>query len=242
MIWLTTYQQSKIRELATAKPAEETCGFALSDGSVVEVDNIANNREQAFEISPHDYARYDENIAGVWHSHLELPAFSQLDQQVIMADTLPWAVYCLADDSFTECSFEGTAPLEGRPFVFGHWDCYSLVSDKLEQIGVHLPQWDRGEWGEWNTPGFRPFDEEWPEVGKPVTDGCYREGDILLMNLGDHSGHTDHVGVFINSKQFLHHLANHLSRIQTFGEYWSRRLNWVIRPMPLWSNSEPSSF
>lgn len=239
MNWLSLYQRSKIQQFACRNPDEETCGFVLTDGTVVEVANTANNRVAEFEISPHDYAKYDGSIAGIWHSHLELAGFSQLDQRVLMADTLPWAVFCLADNSFHECSFEGTAPLEGRPFVFGHWDCYSLVSDKLAELGVTLPSWPRGPWGEWNTPGFRPFDDAWPEVGKPVTDGHYREGDILLMNLGDHPGHTDHVGVFINSKQFLHHPANHLSRIQTFGEYWSRRLNWVIRPMPLWSNSEP---
>ena len=241
MNWLTDEQKESIRIMAGCKPQQETCGFVLVNGKVVEVQNIADNPAEAFEISPQDYLRHEDMIAGVWHTHLELAGFSQLDQRVLMADVLPWAVYCLADNSFHECSFDGVAPLEGRPFVFGLYDCYSLVSDKLEELGVSLPWWQRGSWGEWNTPGFRPFDEAWPKVGKPVTDGRYQEGDILLLNLGDHSGHTDHVGVFINARQFIHHPVNHLSRVQTFGEYWSRRLNWVIRPNALWSKSGLSS-
>jgi proteasome lid subunit RPN8/RPN11 len=238
MNWLTDSQCSAIRKAATCKPTEETCGFVLADGSVIDVPNVAADRTELFVISPADYAQHEEQIVGIWHSHLTLAGFSPLDQQVMSADILPWAVYCMADDSFHQCEPEAAAPLEGRPFVFGVYDCYSLITDKLAELQVKLPAWPRGDWGEWNTPAFRPFDEQWSAIGRPVFDGKYQEGDLLLMNLGDHVGHTDHVGVFLNHREFLHHPANHLSRRQIFGSYWNKRLNWVIRPHALWTKYE----
>jgi len=236
MNWLTVEQRHAIRACAIKQPDEETCGFILTDGTVVAVENEARDKANQFMIGPACYAKHDEMIAGVWHSHLELAGFSQLDQQVISADTLPWVVYCLADDSFHECDPQTTAPFEGRPFVFGVYDCYSLISDYLKEKGVALPPWQRGNWGEWNTPSFSPFDDEWKNFGKPVTRAPYQAGDMLLLNLGDYPSHTDHVGVFINPKQFLHHPSQGISRLQTFGGYWKRRLNWIIRPHSLWNS------
>lgn len=236
MNWLTTQQRTTIRDLAVDRLSEETCGFVLTDGSVVRVANEAEDRVNEFVIGADSYAKHDENIKGVWHSHLELAGFSPLDQQVLAADVLPWAVYCLLDDSFHECDPQITAPLEGRPFVFGVYDCYSLITDYLNGRGVELPPWPRGTWGEWNTPTFSPFDDEWKNFGRPVSDGRYQGGDMLLMNLGDFPNHTDHVGVFVDGKHFLHHPSQGVSRLQTFGSYWKRRLNWVIRPHSLWNS------
>lgn len=237
MNWLTVEQKRAIQQCAAARPDLETCGFVLNNAQVVEVPNVAANPTCEFEISPRDFCHWDEvGIRGVWHSHLELEAFSPLDQQVMAQDTLPWAVYCLRTASFVQANPEGVAPLIGRPFCFGIYDCYSLVSDKLGEMGVHLPAWPRGRYGEWNTPDFMPFDEQWQHVGKPVADGLYQEGDILLMNLGDHAGHTDHVGVFINHQQFLHHMAEKPSRLERFGSWWERRTRLVLRPHALWKS------
>lgn len=236
MNWLTVAQKTAIRDLAVGCSDEETCGFVLKDGSVVGIANEAIDKCNEFLIGAASYAKYDEDILGVWHSHLDLAAFSQLDQQVLSCDVLPWAVYCLGDDSFHECDPTVVAPFEGRPFVFGVYDCYSLITDYLRGEGVTLPPWPRGNWGEWNTPDFSPFDDEWRNFGKTVTHGAYQAGDMLLLNLGDYSGHTDHVGVFVNPKQFLHHPSHGVSRLQTFGGYWKRRLNWVVRPHSLWKS------
>jgi len=236
MHWLTEDQKDTIRLFATSTPDRETCGFVLESGETLQVPNIASDPVNEFEISAEHYARFDDQIKGIWHSHLRLAGFSPLDQSVMASDTLPWGVYCLRDNSFHQCDPTTTAPLEGRPFVFGVYDCYSLVSDALKQMGVELPAWQRGNWGEWNTPEFKSFDLEWHNVGRAVPNGVYQPGDILLMNLGDHPGHTDHVGVFTTSKHFMHHPVGGSSRLQTFGGYWARRLNWVIRPFALWSN------
>ena len=238
MNWLSFEQRQEIAQKASAHNDEERCGFVLLNGQVVEVENQAEDKVANFRISPHDYARWEESVGikGVWHSHLELDGFSQLDQQVLSRDILPWAVYCLRTGTFHQCEPEAAAPLIGRPFVFGVYDCYSLITDKLKELGVELPAWPRGEWGEWNTPGFFPFDQQADGVGRPVTNGIYQEGDILLMNLGDYAGHSDHVGVFVDHQRFLHHPAEHLSRIDRFGSWWERRTRLVLRPAALWKS------
>lgn len=233
MNWLTDEAKTHIRKFACEHPDEETCGFVLTDSSVVLTPNMASDRANEFEICPHDFATYEERVLGVWHSHLTLAGFSPLDQQVMASDTIPWAVYCLADDSWHECNPTEVAPFEGRPFVFGVYDCYSLVRDYLDKKGVALPQWERKQWGEWNTVGFTPFDDEWSKIGRSIKPGDQKEGDILLLNLGDVPMHTDHVGVFTDCKHFLHHPSEGKSRVQTFGSYWLRRLNWIVRPFEL---------
>lgn len=238
MNWLTVPQKREIARLSAEDPANEACGFVLEDGSVIRVPNVSKDPAGSFEISANDYVRADLcGIRGVWHSHSELDGFSPLDQQVLAQDSVPWAVYCHRTGTFTQCDPDSIAPLIGRPFCFGVYDCYSLVSDFLSEQGVALPQWPRGKWGEWNTPNFKPFDEEAERVGRYVTNGCYQAGDILLFNLGDHSGHTDHVGVFTDSRNFLHHPANGKSRRQTFGRFWVKYLNSVVRPHELWKDS-----
>src|SRR6056300_1423110 len=103
MNWLTIEQKRQVQQAAAVQPEQEVCGFVLDNGLVVEVPNRAKDPALEFEISPTDYAHWDEaGIKGVWHSHLELDAFSPLDQQVMAADTLPWAVYCLSTDGFVQ--------------------------------------------------------------------------------------------------------------------------------------------
>ena len=241
MYWLTNQQKTEIKALAAKDAERESCGFVLHDDNVILAPNTADDPVNEFAISPKFYAQYDEQIKGVWHSHLDLAGFSPLDQKVLAADILPWAVYCLRDDSWHECNPTETAPFQGRPFVYGVYDCYALVSDVLADLGVEMPPWKRCHWGEWNTPGFSSFDDQWAYHGKPVTDGHYQRGDILLLNLGTYQGHTDHVGIFVDRKRFLHHSSDSVSRLQNFGGYWSRRLNWVIRPHKLWSSSKQFS-
>lgn len=237
MNWLTLDQREKIRAFAVQEPDKETCGFVMQDNSVLWVENMAEEPMTHFEIGAKEYARHELlGIKGIWHTHLYHDGFSPLDQEVMAADDIPWAVYCISKDSFSQCDPTAPAPFENRPFAFGRYDCYSLVSDVLAQMGVQLPSWERPRYGMWNTPDFTPFDEQAANVGRPVNNGRYQRGDILLLNLGDHPGHTDHVGVFVSPTHFLHHPAEQKSRINRFGSWWERRLRMVVRPEGLWSS------
>lgn len=68
--------ESKIKELAEAKPSQEICGFVLEkDGEliVLECDNIAQDKKEFYQISHIDvlnaYKNYDKMIS-IFHSHV----------------------------------------------------------------------------------------------------------------------------------------------------------------------------
>jgi proteasome lid subunit RPN8/RPN11 len=240
MIWLTEEQQQAIRMFSAQNATEESCGFVMLDGEVVVVPNLVDpdKRIDRFAIDPADYARLEPHgIVGVWHSHVELDRFSEIDQEAMAADReLAWAVYCLRTDKLYQVDPSGIAPYLNRPFAYGVYDCYSLVSDYLaREHAVRLPPWNRGKFGEWDDAMFKHFDEQWLHYGRKVgKDTPLKSGDILLFNLGNNSGHTDHVGVFTQGGKFLHHLADRLSREDVWGDHWQRRLRLAIRPLKLW--------
>lgn len=241
MNWLTQEQKSNIKAEAIQKPTEEICGFVLESGQVVSVENIHEDKEFNFRIAPESIIKYEEKgIKGIWHTHTKDPNFSPTDQVVMRGDTLPWAVYCIATNTFTEADFSKPAPLLGRPFIYGIWDCYALVRDYLNEAGIELPQWPRGDYGEWELSDFREFDENWSNYNvKPVYNKDYQQYDIVCMNLGPFNGHIDHVGVFTDQgRTVLHHPANRLSKKHKWGQWMAQRTILVLRPAELW-NSKP---
>ena len=118
----------------------------------------------------------------------------------------------MSSDTWHECDPTTTAPFEGRDFVYGVYYCYSLISDYLLDFGVELPEWDRGEWGEWNTAKFTPSTTTPSGWDVPSESASSKPATFCSLNLGDHPMHTDHVGVFTNPQHFLHHPAGGKSR------------------------------
>lgn len=47
----------------------ERCGLVLDDGSVIELQNVAAQPEEAFEISDEDLIQYEEHTVASWHTH-----------------------------------------------------------------------------------------------------------------------------------------------------------------------------
>lgn len=233
MNWLTEDQKNEIRWICASHPERECCGFVCDGGAVIDVVNQAHDPTDAFLIDAKEFAKHDieHGVKGIWHSHIEEGSFSEADQVGIYQSQLPWAIYVVKSGKFVECDPTpgSKAPLEGRPFVYGVYDCYSLVQDKWAEMGLYCPDWERGEWGEWNTPEFKPFDVEGIKWGRPIRDGDQQEGDVILFNLGDHHGHTDHVGVFVDRKHFAHHLVDRPSRIDPWASYWKDRTRLILR-------------
>lgn len=238
MNWLSTQERDQIKRLSVKRPTEESCGFVLENEDVVQVENIHPDKEFHFRISEQDYMKWDtEGIKGIWHSHTVDPSFSPTDQMVMRCDKLPWAVYCISENKFTEADLSKPAPLLDRPFIYGVWDCYSLTTDFLKEAGINLPPWKRGMHGEWDTPGFFEFDNNWDKYNTvDVTRKRYQKYDIVLMNLGTNKGHTDHIGVFSDDGiTLLHHPYNSLSRKNKWSQWLATRTNLVVRPRELCS-------
>lgn len=49
----------------------ERCGFILKSGEVVEVENIAEDPKNEFEVSEEDFEKYYPDTVASWHSHTD---------------------------------------------------------------------------------------------------------------------------------------------------------------------------
>lgn len=132
------------------------------------------------------------------------------------------------------------APLIGRSFVHGIWDCYSLVRDafrcgreKMAAQGLahwpfvpvempHVPRddawWNQGQdlYMDWLNPaGFIQIDE-----------AQARPGDGFLMKI--RSNVLNHAGLLIDDNTILHHLPTRLSRREN-GGVWFRQIEMWVR-------------
>lgn len=52
-----------------APEGDERAGFIMTDGSIVEVRNIAENRQDDFLGYPDDIVKYCDDAVGSWHTH-----------------------------------------------------------------------------------------------------------------------------------------------------------------------------
>jgi len=48
---------------------EERCGFIMPDGSLVEVPNVATERQSSFRMEPADVISHEEKAWGTFHTH-----------------------------------------------------------------------------------------------------------------------------------------------------------------------------
>ena len=170
--------------------------------------------------------RHAGEIAGIWHSHRDLDGFSPADQMQIAAGDWPHAVYNLATDRFWQCEPGVAAPYVGRPFVYGIYDCATLVEDWLAaERGLRFPAVERGVYGEWTKSTFDAFDRLAGQVGVEVTTPA--AGDIICLG---ENNRTDHIGILLEDGRLLHHPAGHSSRISPYGRPYRRITLRVVRP------------
>ena len=130
-------------------------------------------------------------------------------------------------------SWEAAAPYEGRPYVLGRYDCYTLVRDWMARERGHEMEFlsDTPERlvNQWLSDGVfvrNPELENWERVSVP------QAGDGILFSLSRHDEHTpsraNHCGVYLGGGRFLHHFANRASCIQDLDARWQ---SWIVSYM-----------
>lgn len=216
----------------------ESCGFIVA-GVYVACENVASDPLQHFEIRDIDYlaARARGPIQAVVHSHPNGPIFpSENDMRHQMAVGAPYVIIPLNEDRVSDPVIWGdtlpVAPLVGRPFVHGVFDCYSLVRDYYcVTHDIVLPQVPRDD--EWWTKGEDLYQDHLSKTGfRKIAREEARAGDGFLIALGDvqranpHK-RLNHAGIVLEGGIILHHLPNRLSRREVAG-LWGRAVDvWV---------------
>lgn len=233
-----------MRAHAEACYPQEACGFVIGQGKkaiFMPCTNAAEQPEATFLISHLDYAAAEDagDILAIWHSHPDQSAEpSEADLAGCEATELPWLISSVhkVDGSLIH---EATKLVEpsgfrvdyvGRPYLFGTFDCYSLVADYYErEYGIRLERFPNLRILRWWEKGLDILDKaSWNAIGfTRVEDGDYREGDVVCIAMD--SKVANHVALYVTGDIILHHLVNRLSRRETFGPYWLSRVKLHLR-------------
>lgn len=235
---------------AREKFPNESCGFIVGDRYFA-CHNLSETPLTDFEI---DDPRYDAavksgSLKAIIHSHPNGPIFpTQHDMEQQIATDVPWVIITLNAETIGKIVAWGDklpmAPILGRPFVHGVFDCYSAIRDVFRAGSERLKAFEIG----WPFPPIElaqvPRDDNWWQSDQDLyrdhlqTQGFTiisrseaRPGDGFLVKVGDSranpKGRLNHAGLLVDHNQILHHLPGRLSRREPAG-VWGRAADiWV---------------
>lgn len=205
----------------------EACGLVVGTESgpvFVPCRNTSADPRTEFDVDPRDFAAASMrgDILAVLHSHTPNDEFStgmahpsKADMSGQEVSGLPWAISMCSGDSCSDPVYFGDqSPMRdliGRPYIYGVWDCYSLIRDYYRTRSDRpftLPYFPRED--NWWSNGGDLYGENFAAAGFreiPVDDA--REGDALVMTV--RSRRPNHAAVLIGGGLMLHHLHDQLS-------------------------------
>jgi proteasome lid subunit RPN8/RPN11 len=219
MINFKLFNEYIIREAidhAQSEYPKESCGV-FSEDKYIPFENKSSDPENSFLINSPEFNQLyiNEKIDCVLHSHEEKILMATVeDQQQQIELNVPFGIIHLLNKSYIKTVFWGDnleiSDLEGRYFVYGVFDCWSLVRDYFRLKGYEMPRIAR-EWKFWEKyPMYEKFIEEKkaPFFFIPVKEA--KPDDVFLYNL-EGTKYLNHGGVIVNENQVLHHFVNKIS-------------------------------
>lgn len=227
------WKDSAIDHALSVSPLE-SCGLLIVKSGkehYFPCKNLSTDKD-SFLLNPADYALAEEQgeVLAVIHSHPVTPAVASPEDRVCCESSgLPWYIVNPHTLQWASIKPEGyIPPLCGRPWVWKHSDCWSLIRDWYLRHGVELRDWDRPVTPEdfnnkplfdkcWNDTGFYPL---------PHTEELL-PGDCILIAL--HNKQLNHVAVYVGNNQILHHQRNRLSSIDNYTQRWKDITGRVLR-------------
>ena len=109
---------------------------------------------------------------------------------------------------FPSCYFENP-PYEGRPYIYGLMDCYTLFKDWYEkELKINIPWNIHRPYGWWEQRSSLYF-EYMKQAGFANQSGVMQRGDVILFSLG--GSVTNHVAIYLGNGEILHHLGGKFS-------------------------------
>lgn len=202
----------------------EACAFIVN-GRLRPVANVAPPRPEGsdearcFAVSALDRLEAEKGtITGFLHSHCLTPLEaarhfwpinwpSAADMNGWMADNVRWGISGCDGDNVSEPIWldENTiAPLEGRPFIHGIWDCYGAVRDWFRlNRNITLPNYARDM--EWWNKGEDLYTQHFEEAGFVEISGIdVVPGDCGLVTV-NRNLIVSHAVVIADAGRIYHH-------------------------------------
>lgn len=222
--------------LLAAQQHANACYPRESCGVVIDFEDEATYRPcgnlsacpNDVDFDPLDLATAEDagRLIAYVHSHPDGPVIpSERDRASCEASGLPW--FIVEAPGITWTRLDPGRSYEGRSFVFGVDDCWSLVREWY--------MWERG----WIIPDFLRSMDFWKRGETPHLDHLeaagfryvlpheMRPGDGMLFHVASRT--VNHCAVFLGNGVMLHHLPGRLSRIDQVDGDWLGRLDRVVR-------------
>ena len=196
--------------------------------------NLAEGKFEFFMLDPDDWAECEDNgeIIGVIHSHPIGPATpSDTDKAACEHLGFPYFIYSLELNSWHKFTPSGwkASSLIGREFIWGKYDCWSIVTDWLaETKNIKIKYWERPK----KIKDFLKnpeFEFALPKLNfiKQPDNKDIKEGDVLLFKTS--TGNLDHVAIYIGDNMILNHNIKALSCREPFDLRYQKALEGVYR-------------
>ena len=221
--------KTELIKLAKQNEPREMCGFVILNGGELEFincENIADDPENFFEVSPDDFLStgMKGNIVALVHSHPGgEPVLSPADFQMQQNTALDWWLVCNGEIHV----FPWVPPLLGREFIHGKMDCYTLFRDFYRLAGREFPNFERDDY--WWEDGFNLYMDHMEEQGfDRLTDVKELQvGDVILIQVG--SDVPNHAAIYIGDQMVLHHSPRRLSKRDLYDGYWLKHTHSLWR-------------
>lgn len=215
----------------------ESCGLlAIVNGEekYFPCKNLAESKHEYFIIDPDDWVIAEDSgeLTAIIHSHpssTENP--SENDKASCEYLGLPWYIYGVETKKWFYMKPESykKSDLIGRKFVWGVYDCWSLITDWYKQEkNIQIPYWNRPK----TLKEFilnPEFEYALPKLNfiKQENTDDIKKGDVLLFKT--ETGNLDHVAVYIGDQTILNHNIKQLSCRTVFDLECQKALASVYR-------------
>lgn len=234
--------KAQIKAHALRESPNECCGIVAINGfgevKVFECENLARNKVGRFAIDPKKNIEAEKfgHIVCFYHSHAseflnpDNDKFSKEDIDISYESCIPALLYVHPQDTwhYSQPSTYVPRALLGRAFVWGIWDCYSLVKDyfkinKKISMGHYFPPENASPSSNF---GYEALvnNENFHEV--PVEE--MKKDDVILFKIK--SEFINHSAVYLGGNEFLHQPIN---RISSTGLLDDRYLKYIAKVMRL---------
>ncbi len=229
--------KKSFKKYAQEQAPNEACGlFAIIEGKEIfwPCKNLAEGKHEFFMIDPDDWQECEDKgeILGVVHSHpIGSAIASDTDKAACEHIGFPYYIYGIEHDHWECIEPSGwKAPsLIGRKFIWGKYDCWSIVTDWFkENKNITIKYWPRPK----KIKDFvdNPyFDKVLTESNflKQKTNNDLKVGDVLLFE-GEKDS-LSHVALYIGDMMILNHSIRALSCRELFGLKYQKTLRGVYR-------------
>jgi len=209
---------------------KECCGVVTAAGFVVPLENTSDTPYTSFRISQRDYLKYCGGALFVYHSHPDRPAVaSEADLKWVDRYRLPLMIvsWPYGDIRMIGDPCKDKA-LEGRSFIYGVYDCYSLVEDYYrKEFEYEMPTVTRPRFGWWESGLLDPFTEGLNRSGL-VDANTPEPGDMLVFTVNG-SKVCNHTGIYLDGNMLLHHRLCSLSTLSNYDETYRNATTRILR-------------